>query len=274
MNPKALLEQYDLQPRKSLGQNFLHDPNALEKIVTTAEVMPGDTVLEVGPGTGLLTERLARAAGRVVAVEVDTRLKPLLEAQFAQTPNVTLIWDDILNVNPDTLFPDRDFIVVANVPYYITSAILKHLLEREHRPRRLVLTVQLEVAERVCAKPGDMSLLAVSVQFFGKPSLAGKLNPAVFWPRPDVDSALLRIDCYPTPPVDVPGVGAFFAVVKAGFSQKRKQLKNALGAGLKLPGEELMRLTAGSGVDLTRRAETLTLEDWAALTRALAYNLP
>lgn len=274
MNPKTLLEKFDLQPRKSLGQNFLHDPNALEKIVTTAEVMPADTVLEIGPGTGLLTERLARAAGRVVAVEVDTRLKPVLEAQFAQTPNVTLIWDDILNVDPDTLFPERDYIVVANVPYYITSAILKHLLEREHRPRRLVLTVQLEVAERVCAKPGDMSLLAISVQFFGKPSLMGKLNPAVFWPRPEVDSALLRIDCYPAPPVDVPSVGAFFTVVKAGFSQKRKQLKNSLGAGLRLPADELARLTAGTGVDLTRRAETLSLQDWAALTRALAYNLP
>lgn len=268
MNPKALLEQHDLQPKKSLGQNFLHDPHTLEKIVSVAEVQPADSVLEVGPGTGLLTAQLALAAREVVAVELDTRLQPILEAQFARTPNIRFIWDDILNVDPDTVFQGRDYIVVANVPYYITSAILRHLLERERRPRRLVMTVQLEVAERVCAKPNDMSLLAVSVQFFGKPHFAGKINPAVFWPRPEVESALLRIDTYPVPPVDVPDAKTFFRVVRAGFSQKRKQLKNALGSGLQLDAGGLAVMAAASGVNLMRRAETLELEEWAALTRA------
>lgn len=268
MNPKLLLEKHDLQPKKSLGQNFLHDPHVLEKIVTVAEVGPEDRVLEIGPGTGLLTAHLADIASEVVAVELDTRLKPILDAQLAGHPNVRVIWDDILNVNVDSIFEGRDYIVVANVPYYITSAILKHLLERVHRPRRIVLTVQLEVAERAAAKPNDMSLLAVSVQFFGKPHMAGKLNPAVFWPRPDVESALLRIDVYPKPPVDVPDVKTFFRVVRAGFGQKRKQLKNSLGSGLQLNAEQLAATSAASGVDLTRRAETLTLEEWAALTRA------
>lgn len=268
MNPKLLLEKHDLQPKKSLGQNFLHDPHVLEKIVTVAEVGPEDRVLEIGPGTGLLTAHLADIASEVVAVELDTRLKPILDAQFAGHPNVRVIWDDILNVNVDSIFEGRDYIVVANVPYYITSAILKHLLERAHRPRRIVLTVQLEVAERAAAKPNDMSLLAVSVQFFGRPHMAGKLNPAVFWPRPDVESALLRIDVYPKPPVDVPDVKTFFRVVRAGFGQKRKQLKNSLGSGLQLNAEQLAATSAASGVDLTRRAETLTLEEWAALTRA------
>jgi 16S rRNA (adenine1518-N6/adenine1519-N6)-dimethyltransferase len=269
MNPKLLLEQHDLQPKKSLGQNFLHDPHVLEKIVSVAEVGPDDRVLEIGPGTGLLTAHLADTASEVVAVELDTRLKPILDAQFAGRPNVRVIWDDILNVDVDSLFDGRDYIVVANVPYYITSAILKHLLERDHKPRRIILTVQLEVAERVAAKPNDMSLLAVSVQFFGRPHMAGKLNPAVFWPRPDVESALLRIDVYPEPPVDVPDVKTFFRVVRSGFGQKRKQLKNSLGSGLQLDAGQLAAVSAASGVDLTRRAETLTLDEWAALTRAV-----
>lgn len=268
MNPKLLLEKYDLQPKKSLGQNFLHDPHVLEKIVAVAEVGPQDRVLEIGPGTGLLTAHLADVAAEVVAVELDTRLKPLLDAQFAGRPNIRLIWDDILNVDVEALFEGRDYIVVANVPYYITSAILKHLLERQHRPRRIVMTVQLEVAERTVAKPNDMSLLAISVQFFGTPHIAGKLNPAIFWPRPDVESALMRIDVFPQPPVDVPDVRTFFRVVRAGFGQKRKQLKNALGNGLQLEAGQLASISAASGVDLTRRAETLTLEEWAALTRA------
>jgi 16S rRNA (adenine1518-N6/adenine1519-N6)-dimethyltransferase len=268
MNPKLLLEQHDLQPKKSLGQNFLHDPHVLEKIVSVAEVGPDDRVLEIGPGTGLLTAHLADIASEVIAVELDTRLKPILDAQFAGRPNIRVIWDDILNVDPESLFEGRDYIVVANVPYYITSAILKHLLERDHKPRRIILTVQLEVAERVAAKPNDMSLLAVSVQFFGKPHMAGKLNPAVFWPRPDVESALLRIDVFPQPPVEVPDVKTFFRVVRAGFGQKRKQLKNSLGSGLALDAGQLTAVSAASGVDLTRRAETLTLEEWAALTRA------
>jgi 16S rRNA (adenine1518-N6/adenine1519-N6)-dimethyltransferase len=272
MNPKLLLEKHDLQPKKSLGQNFLHDPHVLEKIVSVAEVGPDDRVLEIGPGTGLLTAHLADIASEVVAVELDTRLKPILDAQFAAHPNVRVIWDDILNVNVDSLFEGRDYIVVANVPYYITSAILKHLLEREHKPRRIILTVQLEVAERVAARPNDMSLLAVSVQFFGRPHMAGKLNPAVFWPRPDVESALLRIDVFPTPPVDVPDVKTFFRVARAGFGQKRKQLRNSLGSGLQLNAEQLAAVSAASGVDLTRRAETLTLEEWAALTRAVVAD--
>lgn len=270
MNPKALLDSHDLQPKKSLGQNFLHDPHSLEKVMAVADVQPDDCVLEIGPGTGLLTAHLAQVAREVVAVEIDTRLQPILLDQFGNLPHVRFVWDDILNVNPDDLFPDRDYIVVANVPYYITSAILKHLLERERRPRRLIMTVQLEVAERVAAKPNDMSLLAVSVQFFGKAQMVGKLNPAVFWPRPDVESALLRIDTDKTLRVDVPDSKTFFRVVRAGFSQKRKQLKNALGSGLQLDADGLGQLAAVSGIDLTRRAETLTLEEWGALTRAYA----
>jgi 16S rRNA (adenine1518-N6/adenine1519-N6)-dimethyltransferase len=272
MNPKTLLDRHALVPKKSLGQNFLHDPNALDKILATAEVQPTDTVLEIGPGTGQLTRVLAEAARRVVAVEIDTRLQPILEAEFADQPHVEFVWGDFLAFDPVALAGEA-YVVVANVPYYITSAILRHLLEARTRPRRIVMTIQLEVAERVCAKPGDMSLLAVSVQFYGKATFAGKLNAAVFWPRPEVESAVLRVDTYAQPPVDVPSEAAFFRVVRAGFSQKRKQLKNALAGGLRLDAAQLGALAAQAQIDLTRRAETLALDEWAALARAHAALL-
>lgn len=269
-NPKALLDAYEVQPKKSLGQNFLHDPNALEKIVATAELMPHETVVEVGPGTGALTEYLAKAARHVIAIELDTRMQPILEKQLAPYDNVVLVFEDVLKTDIPHLVGTKDFVVVANVPYYITSAILRHFLEPHRRPRRMVLTVQQEVAERVTAPTGDLSLLAVSVQFYGKPYIATRLKPAVFWPRPDVDSAVLVIDPYENPPVDVPSPEAFFRVVRAGFGQKRKQLKNAISAGLHLKGEVLDEIFQQSGVDSRRRAETLTLEEWASLTRVVA----
>ncbi|MCU0499758.1 MAG: 16S rRNA (adenine(1518)-N(6)/adenine(1519)-N(6))-dimethyltransferase RsmA [Anaerolineae bacterium] len=267
MNPKALLDKYGIQPKKSLGQNFLHDPNVLEKIVNSADLLRDDTVLEIGPGTGALTQKLAEAAHQVYTIELDQRMRPLLEAQLALYPRVTLVFEDVLAVDHLSLVGPGEFVVVANVPYYITSAILRQLLEAPRRPRRIVLTVQLEVAERVSAKPGEMSLLAVSVQFYGKPQVIGKLNPAVFWPRPEVESAILKIDTYDRPIVDVPSEAAFFRVVRAGFSQKRKQLKNALSGGLQLNGADTETLLHTAGIDPKRRAETLTLAEWAAITR-------
>lgn len=270
MKPKTVLEEYDISPKKSLGQNFLHDPNTLEKIVATAELMPEDVVLEIGAGTGLLTERLAAAARRVIAVELDERLRPVLDQALAAYPNVGVIYQDILNVDVLALFNAEPYIVVANVPYYITSAILRHLLESRHRPRRLVLTMQAEVADRLTAQPNDMSILSVSVQFYGQPQVVARLNRAVFWPRPDVDSAIVRIDTYDQPLVVVPDDKTFFRVVRAGFGQKRKQLKNALSSGLSLKADEAAALLAAAEIDARRRAETLTLPEWAALARAFA----
>ena len=270
MNPKQLLEEYEITPKKSLGQNFLHDPNTLEKIIATAELMPEDTVLEIGAGTGALTRLLAQQVRHVVFVEVDDRLRPLLEDQLADFDNVIPVYEDILKVDVLHVMGPKDFVVVANLPYYITSAILRHLLEPYRRPRRLVLTVQEEVADRLIAQPGDLSLLTVSVQFYGSPHIVTRLNPAVFWPRPDVSSAVVRIDTYDRPPVDVPDAKAFFRVVRAGFGQKRKQLKNSLGSGLGIKSSEAGGLLEQAGIDPTRRAETLSLEEWAALTRAFA----
>lgn len=261
MNPKSLLDKHHVHPKKSLGQNFLQDPSALGKIVDASGVTGEDTVLEIGPGTGALTEQLAAVAKRVIAVELDQRLEPILNTALGHLPNIEFVYGDILETNVPALIGEGDYVVVANVPYYITSAILRSLLESRHRPRRIVLTVQLEVAQRIAAQPGDMSLLAVSAQFYAKAQVVGKLSAAVFWPRPEVDSAIVRLDVYDKIPYDVPDEKTFFQVVRAGFSQKRKQLKNSLGA----QGGTWLE---AAGIDPRRRAETLNLEEWAALARA------
>jgi len=270
MNPKDLLETYGLSPKKSLGQNFMHDPNTIEKIAVTAEIMPEDTVVEIGPGTGELTARLAQSARHVMAIELDDRLQPLLEQRFADQKNVYFVFSDILKTDLLQLVGPRDFLVVANVPYYITTAILEQILSAYRRPRRIVITMQYEVAQRICAQPGDMSLLAVSVQYYGNPQIMSKLNPAVFWPRPGVNSAILRIDCYDRPLVDTPGDDVFFRVAKAGFSQKRKQLRNSLAGGLQIKNDVASAYLVAAEIDSQRRAETLTLEEWARLAQVVA----
>jgi 16S rRNA (adenine1518-N6/adenine1519-N6)-dimethyltransferase len=272
MNPKYLMDTFNIGPKKSLGQNFLHDPNTLEKIIATAEITRNDNVLEVGPGTGALTVYLAQIASRVVAVEIDNRLIPVLQQQLRDFPNVELIHADILETDIEHLMGHDDYVVVGNLPYYITSAILRHLLDRPHKPTRVVLTVQQEVAERLIAQPGDMSVLAISVQYYGQPRIITKLSPAVFWPRPDVSSAVVRIDVYDQPPVDVPSEELFFQVVRAGFSQKRKQIKNSIGSGLGLSHPQTSSLLESVEIDPARRAETLTLAEWATVAWAVAKH--
>ena len=269
-SPKALLDSYELHPKKSLGQNFMHDPNALDKIISSADVTADDTVVEVGPGTGALTEKLAEKAREVYSIELDDRLQPVLEDKFNDVPNVYFVFNDILKTDVPSLVGNHDFIVVANVPYYISSAIIWHFLEPDHRPKRMVMTMQYEVAERIMEKPDNMSLLTVAVQFYGKPTIVNKLSPAVFWPRPNIHSAVMRIDTHPTPPVDVPSAKAFFRVVKAGFSMKRKQLKNSLSGGLQIKSKIAGELLDHANIDPQRRAETLTIEEWGQLTRAAA----
>jgi 16S rRNA (adenine1518-N6/adenine1519-N6)-dimethyltransferase len=269
-NPKQLLSQYGIFPRKKWGQNFLYDPNTLAKIADTAELTPEDIVLEIGPGTGTLTKVLAERARQVFSVEIDERFLPILEDELVDYDNVELILDDFLKVDVLDLVGDNDFVVVANVPYYITSAILRHLLQSPRPPRRLVMTVQYELAERMLEQPPRMNLLAVSVQFFGKPEIITRLKPDVFWPRPAIDSAVIKIDTYDQPVIPLPSVKQFFRVVRAGFGQKRKQLKNSLGSGLGIKAKAAGELLEEAGIDPKRRAETVTLEEWATLTRVVA----
>jgi len=270
---RDLLESRDIRPKKGLGQNFLVDPVYLRKIADAAELSRDDLILEIGPGTGTLTELLLARAGHVVAVELDRRMVDLLRQRFAGAENLTLVQGDILSADlPALLQPHlqrfRAYKAVANLPYYVTSAALRLLLESPVRAALAVLTVQWEVARRVCAQPGEMSLLAVAVQWYAVPRIIAKVPAGAFSPVPKVDSAILRLDMRAEPVAAVPGEDALFRVVRAGFSQRRKQLRNSLSAGLKMPAAQVEEVMRGAGVEPTRRAETLGLAEWAALARA------
>ena len=264
----ALLRAHNLLPRKGLGQNFLSDPNVLKSILAAADLPPDATVLEVGPGLGSLTRYLSRAAAHVVAVELDSHLIPVLEEVLGAFGNVEIVQGDILALDPSRLMGSDGYYVVANIPYNITSALIRHLLEATLQPRRLALTVQREVAERICAQPGDLSLLALSVQVYGRPEVALRIPAGAFIPAPKVDSAVVRVDLYPQPRVAREDLDLFFRLTKAGFSQKRKTLRNALSGGLRLQPVQTEDLLRAARVDPMRRAETLSIEEWSGLVRA------
>ena len=277
MNIQKLLKEFDLRPKKGLGQNFLIDERVLKRIVAAAEVGTKDTVLEVGPGLGTLTRFLAEEARRVIAVELDRSLVKVLARTLNDCPNVEIVQGDILELNPADLLgrggdpsdacpslltPCPFYKVVANLPYYITSAVLRHLLEAEVKPGLMVVTVQREVAQRLVAGPGQMSLLAVSVRFYGHPRVVARIPAGAFYPSPEVHSAVVRIDLHKRPVVEVDDLDRFFEVVRAGFAQKRKQLRNSLAGGLSLPTGEVVGALRRAGVDERRRAQTLSIEEW------------
>ena len=265
LNAAALLKHHGLRPHKGLGQSFLQDPLALEKIVSAAEIQPTDTVLEIGPGLGSLTRYLAVSAREVIAVELDPNLLPPLKAVLSPYQNVRFVHGDILELSLKYLIAEKNYLVVANIPYYITSAVIRHLLEGEAKPRRIVLTIQKEVAQRICALPGDMSLLALSVQVYGKPRIVARIPAGAFFPAPKVDSAVLRVDIYATPLIKPELLDTFFQLIKAGFSQKRKTLRNSLSSGLHISPAETANLLARANIDPQRRAETLSIEEWEHL---------
>jgi len=265
LNISSLLKQHGLRANKKLGQNFLQDPFALDLIASVAEIRPTDIVLEIGPGLGSLTRHLAQSAQQVIAVELDQKLIPPLKAVTAAHDNISIIHGDILELSPKGLIQEPNYLVVANIPYYITSAIIRHLLENEAKPRRIVLTVQKEVAKRICAKPGDMSLLALSVQVYGDPRIAKYIPADAFFPAPKVDSAILCIDIYPSPQIKPELLDTFFRLIKAGFSQKRKTLRNSLSSGLHVSPSYAEEFLKKAGIDPMRRAETLSIEEWQGL---------
>ena len=269
MSARRLLAQHGLQPKKSLGQNFLTDVGLLGKIVAAAQLMPGDVVLEVGAGLGHLTRLLAQQAGRVIAIELDERLMPILQDRLADAGNVELVQGDILELPLDSLSLPPDYKVVANLPFYITSAVLQHFLAGELTPACMVVTVQQEVARRIVARPGAMSLLAVSVQFYGQPRVVARIKAGAFYPKPEVDAAVVRIDRHAAPTADLRDTVAFFAVVKAGFAQRRKQLRNSLATGLCRPQAQVVAALEAAGIDPRRRPETLSLQEWTAIARRL-----
>lgn len=280
-SPLELVRRYDLNLKKSLGQNLLIDGSHLARIADAANLDPSDTVLEIGPGLGALTHHLAQRAGRVIAVELDQRFIPILREQFAGQPRVSFVHGDILALNPADLVranaprnagsdPDaQPYKVVANLPYYITSAVIRRLLETGRPPAMAVLLVQREVAQRIAAQPGGMSLLAVSVQFYARPQVLHTVPAGAFLPRPKVDSALLRLDLRPQPAVPDVDPAHFFRLARAGFGQRRKQLRNSLSAGLSSPKEDANRWLRAASIDPSRRAETLSLQEWGNLARTV-----
>lgn len=264
------LKRRGIKPKKGLGQNFLVDGGAVRRILDAADISPQDTVVEVGSGPGILTPGLAERAKNVTAVELDERLIPELEESLSNCNNVTITRLDILKIGPKE-FP-AGYTVVANVPYYVTSAIIKHFLESENRPQAMTLTIQAEVAERIVAKPPKMSVLAVSVQLYGTPRIAGRIKRTSFWPAPDVDSAILRIDDIGKgldKTLDGLPEKEFFTVMKAGFGSKRKQLHNSLVHNLAKPADAVAAALQSSGIDPKRRAETLTISEWVTLAKEL-----
>jgi 16S rRNA (adenine1518-N6/adenine1519-N6)-dimethyltransferase len=259
-----LLKQFDIRPRKGLGQNFLISDGLLQRIVDAADLDRRDVVLEVGAGLGTLTRHLCQRAGRVIAVELDERLLPLLHQTLGPYGNIDVLHGDILAFNPGDLV-SPPYKVVGNLPYYITSAVLRHFLEARAKPSLLVVTVQREVADRIVASPGEMSLLAVSVQLYGQPRVIAKAPPGAFYPSPGVHSAVVRIDIHPSPQLSAEQEEGFFDVVRAGFGQRRKQLRNSLSQGLKVPVEEVVEALRSAGLDQRQRPQELSIEQWVRL---------
>jgi 16S rRNA (adenine1518-N6/adenine1519-N6)-dimethyltransferase len=271
---RRLMGAERLRPRKSLSQNFLTDPVALDAIVDAAELSPGDRVVEVGPGLGVLTRRLLAAGASVLAVELDARLAEYLRRELYGVDRFELVEADALSLHPREMFPGERFKVVANIPYHITSPLLHAFLEGERPPDLTVLLVQLEVAERVAAPPGQMSYLSVFVQNVASAEVVARVPAAAFEPAPDVDSAVLRLRRRDSPAVPVgEGREPFYRVVQAGLRQRRKQVHNGLSRELPLDREVVEAALAACGVDQERRPQTLSVDEWACLAADLGPRL-
>jgi 16S rRNA (adenine1518-N6/adenine1519-N6)-dimethyltransferase len=265
---RTLLAEHNMRPHKAFGQNFLVDRGVLQKVVEAAEISPTDAILEVGAGTGVLTRELAKRARRVVAVELERDMLTLLAHTTGHYPNVERIAGNLLYVDPGQIFGEEAYKLVANIPYYITAPTFRHFLEQPNPPRLIVVMVQLEVAQRIVAQPGDLSLLAISVQFYSRPQIIARVPATAFYPAPKVDSAILRLEVNSNPPLRAEERASFFKLVQAGFSERRKQLHNALTHGMHRKNEEVKGWLAAAAIDPSRRAETLTIEEWLRLWEA------
>ncbi len=262
---RNLLYAHHMRPNKAFGQNFLVDRSILLHIVEAAEIHPGDQVLELGAGTGVLTRELAKRARRVAAVELERNMLSLLAGTTRDYTNVELIERNLLYVDPAEIFGSEPYKLVANLPYYITAPTFRHFLESANPPRLIVVMVQYEVAQRIVAEPGDLSLLGVSIQFYGKPKIIAHVPARAFYPMPKVDSAILRVDMKDEVPLTRKQRDSFFHLVQAGFSERRKQLHNSLAHGLHRKNVEVQARLLAANIDPSRRAETLSIEDWLRL---------
>jgi 16S rRNA (adenine1518-N6/adenine1519-N6)-dimethyltransferase len=257
---RGALQLAGIRPRKGLGQHFLVNRESLESVMEAGELTPEDIVLEVGPGLGVMTNPLSQRVKQLIAVEADPVLASLLEHALAA--NVTVINEDIMRYDLRQL--PRDYKVVSNIPYYLTSGIIRLFMESENRPKLLSLLIQKEVGERITATPGNMSILALSVQYYGQPQLAGRVERHKFWPPPKVDSVILQIKTYDQPVFEADRA-KLFRLIKAGFGEKRKMLKSSLAGGLNIGVSLALELIEAAAIDTTVRAQELSLADWGRL---------
>jgi len=260
---KKLLKKYKIYPSKRLGQTFLIDKNVIKKVIRTANLQPEDIVLEIGPGFGALTQEIAKKVKKVIAVEKDKKICKILRGTLKDFSNIDIINKDILRYKLQV----TNYKIVANLPFYITAPTIRMFLENKHPPKKMVLIIQKEVAQRICAKPPEMNILAVSVQFYGNPKIIGYISKKSFHPQPKIDSAIIRIIPRKSAYNTISFRKRFFKIVKAGFSHPRKQLANNLLNKLKLNKEQINSWLKKNNIQPNQRAENLTMENWIKLTK-------
>lgn len=261
--------------KKSLGQNFLVDRRIVSRIITAADLTPHDTVLEIGPGRGILTRPLAERAASLTAIELDNDLAADLTTEFAQRPHVRIVHADAREIDIDSATPsDAPYKLIANLPYYAAQPIIRRFLEADCKPALMVVMVQREVARNMTAAPGDMSLLSVATQLYGRPRIVASVPPRAFRPAPKVTSAIVRIDVFREPAITLDSIEAFFTLVRAGFSAPRKQIHNCLRQGLSIPRHDAENILTQAGIDPKRRPQTLSLEDWGSLYATWRLRYP
>lgn len=277
---KSLLTFYNVSAQKQLGQHFLIDKEALEAMLESADLSKQDYVVEIGPGFGVLTFPLAERVGRVLAIETDKKIIDILKSLGSGYANLEILPSSILKLSSAFLREKytkwsqiksgrTHYKLVANLPYYITSSIIKLFLETDQRPETIVVMVQKEVAERISAGPGEMSLLAVSVQLFATTEIVRIVPSKSFWPAPEVESAILKIVPFDSPKYEIADQKQFFRIVKAGFGERRKQLHNSLSGGLNMDGDDVVAVLEAVGIDPKTRAQDLAIQDWVNLYNQL-----
>jgi 16S rRNA (adenine1518-N6/adenine1519-N6)-dimethyltransferase len=265
---KKQLKTQQIAPQKRLGQNFLVDRAIINQVIAAAAIAPGETVLEIGPGTGSLTSEIALKAKKVVAIEKDFQMIPVLQENLKNFNNFEIVQGDIRNIDLASLGLKPDsYKVVANIPYYLTAFLIRSFLENQIPPKDLTLVIQKEVAQRICSKPPEMNLLAASVQFYAEPKIINYIKKTAFWPVPKVDSAIIKIQITKSK-LQNTDKELFFKIIKAGFSQPRKQLLNNLSRGLKIDKKAAESWLRQNNLHPTQRAETLSMENWFSLTKS------
>jgi len=263
----SLGQNSGFQPQKRLGQHFLFKKSVLHKIVQAAKLNKNDWVWEIGPGQGSLTLELAKAAGKVLAIEKDYRLIPVLQDRLKGFKNINIVQGDARKIKP----PQKPYKVVANLPYYVATHLVRCFLEAKRPPTTMVLLVQKEVGQRICSQPPRMNLLAVAVQFYAQAEIIGRVPKAAFWPKPKVDGAVIRLKAKKKTQADKK---LFFKIVRAGFSQPRKQLLNNLSQGLKLPKGKTKNWVCQNNINPEKRPQTISLNNWLKLTETFASLFP